>query len=115
MILAIIIVPDLANLLPTTWITEFDGQQMNAPWVLWLALMQLSLAAWCLVVIKLPRIHGTKLLLTGAAVWYTLQAVDEVVEGNFFRAGLWEYPVLVVYFGSLLYYIHTHEPHEKPT
>ena len=37
-------------------------------------------------------------------MWFLLQGVGEVLMGNFFRSGLIEYPILVVYWvGTILY------------
>lgn len=108
--MALIVLPDLGNLLPEDWTlvryVELEGVvekvEMTWQWVAWLCLQQVSMAGLALSVMigRMPK------YIAGAAVlWYMVQTLDELVAGNFFHSGLWEYPILVAWFGSILYFI----------
>jgi hypothetical protein len=100
--MALIVLPDLGNLLPADWMLVRGGSEISAQWVAWLCLQQLSMAglALSMMIGRMPR------YIAGAAVlWYMVQALDELVAGNFFHSGLWEYPILVAWFGSILYFL----------
>lgn len=42
-------------------------------------------------------------VLVAGILWYVVQAVDELIAGNFFGAGLWEYPILLALFAATPY------------
>lgn len=75
---------------------------MPANWIACLALAQLSFAGFAILAICAPRTRPVRAALIGATVWFVIQAIDQVVAGNFFRYGLWEYPILAIY----AYFIH---------
>lgn len=86
---------------------------MPANWVGWLCLMQISMATLCLVALRWQMTTARSVLLRVSALWFLLQAADELVAGNFFGAGIWEYPILLWYFASALFYIRRHEPKKR--
>lgn len=92
--------PDTANLLPEDLTIDFSGRELSARWVGWLCCQQLSLAAMCAWVVWGPRCRP---VLVAGILWYIVQAVDELIAGNFFGAGLWEYPILLALFAATLY------------
>ena len=83
---------------------------MQTSWVAWLGLMHVSLFGLTVMgaVVRRNAANATMLISTG--VWFLLQGVDEVLMGNFFRNGLIEYPILVVYWVGLLLYLRRYEP-----
>lgn len=52
-------------------------------------------------------------ILWAGALWYVVQGIDELVDGNYFGAGLWEYPILAVYLIGI--YLHLRHEHRKGT
>lgn len=92
--------PDTANLLPEGWTIDFSGRELSAQWVGWLCAQQLSLAGLCAWAAWGPR---SRPVLVAGILWFIVQAVDELIAGNFFGAGLWEYPILVTLFAATLY------------
>lgn len=95
-----ILLPDLANML-----------EPERAWPLWLALTQLCLAALCLLAAFGPRTYAMRASLVGAALWYFIQAIDERWAGNYFGAGLWEYPILAAW--ALTIAIHVRHERRK--
>lgn len=94
--------PDLANILPP-----------ERAWSWWLALTQLCSAALCLLAIYAPRIRAMSTILWAGALWYVVQGIDELVDGNYFGAGLWEYPIMAAYLSGI--YLHLRNEHRKGT
>ena len=77
---------------------------MQTRWVWWIALMHVSLFGLCLMGALGKASRARSIMLVATGVWFLLQGVDEVLMGNFFRSGLIEYPILVVYWvGTILY------------
>lgn len=94
----------------TAFVLRGKEVEMQTRWVAWLALMHVSLFGMCVMgaVVRRNAANATMLIATG--VWFLLQGVDEVLMGNFFRNGLIEYPILVVYWVGLLLYLRRYEP-----
>lgn len=86
---------------------------MQGRWVVWLAMIQLSLSAMCYVAYVVPRNYGSRVLLTASALWFAIQGLDEVIAGNIFPNGYVEYPILLAWFMLALYHIHRHERRER--
>ena len=94
----------------TAFVLRGKEVTMQTRWVWWIALMHVSIFGLCLMgaLGKASRARSIMLVATGA--WFLLQGVDEVLMGNFFRNGLIEYPILVVYWVGLLLYLRRYEP-----
>lgn len=84
-------------------------------WRVWLALQQLSMAALCTLAFTLPRTKAVTTMLVATALWYAVQAVDELVAGNFFDMGLWEYPLMAVYATAIALYLRRHDREIRET
>lgn len=85
-----------------------DALQMQARWVAWLALTQLSLSALCIFAVRVEITRRIRIMLVGCAVWFALQGIDEVLAGNFFQT-LWiEYPILLAGIVATHLYIKRH-------
>lgn len=103
-LIAILLAPDLCGLVPAEWSMTFGGQAMQARWVVWLVLTQLSLSALCIFAIRAKVTYGVQVRLAGCALWYVLQALDEAIAGNLWATQWIEYPALMVgIFGVHLY------------
>ena len=94
----------------TAFVLRGKEVTMQTRWVWWIALMHVSLFGLTVMgaVVRRNAANATMLIATG--VWFLLQGVDEVLMGNFFRSGLIEYPILVVYWVGLLLYLRRYEP-----
>ena len=94
----------------TAFVLRGKEVTMQTRWVWWIALMHVSLFGLCVMgaAVRCNAANATMLISTG--VWFLLQGVDEVLMGNFFRNGLIEYPILVVYWVGLLLYLRRYEP-----
>lgn len=103
MLLGLILLPDLSNFIPGEWKINTTGHEIPAQWAVWLCAQQLSLAGLCAMAGWWPRTPGVRPVLVAGMLWYTVQAADELVAGNFFSMGLWEYPILLALFGITLY------------
>lgn len=83
----------------------------EAAWTAWLTLNQVCLALVCLAAAVLLR-RRWRIYLVMAALWFTAQALDELLFGNSIMDGRWEYLALVVY-ALLVHRIVQHfVPHE---
>lgn len=111
MLLGLILLPDLSNFIPSEWTIKATGHEIPAQWAVWLCCQQLSLAGLCAWLTWGSR---SRPVLIAGILWFTIQAVDELVAGNFFGAGLWEYPLLLALFGITIY-ITRHERRTNPT
>lgn len=104
--MGIAFIPDLSNLISSEVLLR--GMPLN--WVAWLTCMQLSLAALCICAVRMERTKSNVLILYSTAGWFGLQALDELIAGNFFGLGtLIEYAIAAAYVGTLTYYLKRHD------
>lgn len=107
------LIPDTANLIPEDLTLVVSGQEMPVTWLVWIALIHLSLAGACLLSVYASKTYALKCSLLGCAIWCCLQALDAMLAGNFFVNGYIEYPLLAAYSILLALHIRTHERDER--
>lgn len=98
-LLCLILLPDINGLYRLN--PPFQSDAVDAVgWAIYDACLQIRNAAFCLLLLTLPRYYGVRIALWFSAAWYLGQGLDEAFYGNTFHQGWWEYPALA-FFGGI--------------